>query len=360
MALIRVLILVAICGAIAQSGQAQEVGETNSFVVLQLLRHEKTSVTKLAWSPSGQYLVTAGKLMRDITVWDSKTGRIVHKLETGVALGDHVAFSKDGQLLITSVTENKAGAALSIWRTSDWQIIRQVSSLFADEPVKYSAARMFSLSDNGKRLAYIAAQGPGNPIGVLDTDTWGTRAVFKPDRDTANALAIAPDGRRLEVGTIAGKIMAFDIDDQRLVRVIDAYPAESFAVGVDSLAYSPDGQVIASGPTISFASKANPGGGYDRIAPPADPLRLWRVSDGSLFKSKQGAFGAIRGIDWSPNGRYVSFAAGDHSIRLWDLQMDTLVTAFKFDKSAVAVAFSPDGKRLAAAGPQVVAILQIP
>jgi len=56
----------------------------------------------------------------------------------------------------------------------------------------------------------------------------------------------------------------------------------------------------------------------------------------------------------------VAFAAANKRAYLWQTETGVLITAFTFDQAAFAIKFSPDGKRLAAAGAKVVVVLEAP
>lgn len=95
---------------------------------------------------------------------------------------------------------------------------------------------------------------------------------------------------------------------------------------VISVAYSPDGQWIATG-------------SYDRT------VKLWR-RDGTLVRTiPQGA--SIEELQFSPNSQQIATAGVDGAVRLWNLD-GTLKTQFPKHGAAVwRVAFSPDGSLLA-------------
>jgi WD40 repeat protein len=104
---------------------------------------------------------------------------------------------------------------------------------------------------------------------------------------------------------------------------------------VDRLIFSPDGAWLA---TIDRSGEA----------------RLWDAASGqTLFKLK--AFDGNRiqpsntiGIAFSPDGSSLA-TAGGNDIKIWDTKTGqaTLALPLEDDKLAYAVAFSPDGKRLA-------------
>lgn len=110
------------------------------------------------------------------------------------------------------------------------------------------------------------------------------------------------------------------------VRVLTAHRGEVFAV-----AYSPDGQMVASG-------------GADRV------IHLWEPTTGRLLRDFQGHLGAVRGLAFSPDGRLLLSGSADGSARFWDVSAARELRAVSVNFGAVrAVAFSPDG-RVAAIG----------
>ncbi len=119
------------------------------------------------------------------------------------------------------------------------------------------------------------------------------------------------------------------------VSIPDVYPA---TVPITALAISPDGaEVVASG--------------YHE-------LTTWKLSDGSPARRFPGMAERIHDIAYSPDGKWMATASGDPgqfgSVQLWiaepdgggKLARDLLETT----DSVFAVAFSPDGTKLAAAG----------
>jgi WD40 repeat protein len=119
------------------------------------------------------------------------------------------------------------------------------------------------------------------------------------------------------------------------VEIPEVYPA---TVPITALAFSPDGaEVLASG---------------------FHELTTWKMVDGSPARRVRGMAERIHDIAYSPDGKWMATASGDPgqfgSVQLWSVEPDGGVKLardlLETTDSAFAVAFSPDGTKLAAAG----------
>lgn len=101
---------------------------------------------------------------------------------------------------------------------------------------------------------------------------------------------------------------------------------------VHAVAFSPDGQTLASG-------------GYDKT------IRLWNVATGAARRVLVGHGRSINSVAYSPDGRWVVSADDDATVLLWDANSGKAIRRFRgADYAVYSVAFSPNGSRLAAGG----------
>jgi WD40 repeat protein len=134
-------------------------------------------------------------------------------------------------------------------------------------------------------------------------------------------VELGPDGRLLVWGGSDGAIRFWEIRDTPLVGHVGAN-----AAGVVALAYSPTGELLASGDL--------------------NEIRLWDTSTREELGQPVGSFNGA--LDFSPDGRILAFTS-DKSVSLWDVQEGR---PFADDLSFVSqgfddLEFSPDGQLLA-------------
>lgn len=357
MSAFKVAVLTIVTAAIGNTAYFQSKPDTGLARTAHILRHGY-GVTNVAWSPNGDLLATTGILSNEITVWDARNGTILRQMKANTVFTDQAAFSHDGKFLVTSLAEKHPTATLSLWDTATWQIASNIDGIPRDPRTRHTPARHFSSTVGNTIMVYLPVIGPGEPAAVIDTQTWLLKKAIPLEGHSTSALSLSPDGKTLAVGTILGKIAIVDIESNKVLQWINAYP--NTAVGIASLAFSPDGQLLASGSTSSMASRKQPDGTLQMIPPPPDPVRVWQVSDGQLIRSSSGKYGSIQSIDWSPDGQRLAFTSDDKGAYLWRLNVETPDLIFLFDSSAFAAKFSPtDGNLLAVSGFNVVALIAV-
>lgn len=98
---------------------------------------------------------------------------------------------------------------------------------------------------------------------------------------------------------------------------------------IRSIAFSPDGKLLATGDTDSY-------------------IRLWNVATGEQTAAWQGHEEWVRSVVFSPDGQSLASGSEDKTIRLWNVETGQCLLVLEGHRSWVrSVAFSPNGKLLA-------------
>ncbi|MBK9709786.1 MAG: PD40 domain-containing protein [Kouleothrix sp.] len=139
-------------------------------------------------------------------------------------------------------------------------------------------------------------------------------------------VAYSPDGLALAVGidsTISLRA-ADSLEDFTPPRRLEGHTGSVF-----TLAWSPDGKLLASG----------------AIDDPA--IRLWNAGDGTLVRRLAGHRDWIRAVAFSPDGKLLASGSFDKTVRVWDVASGSPVWTFTGHTDFIStVIFSRDGQTL--------------
>lgn len=270
----------------------------------------------LAYSPDGRTLAAATG--RDqVTLWDTATGEPRGRL---VGRPDDwllgVGWLDGGARLVTA----DATGALRYWSG--------LTGLPTGEESRAGAAECFTVSPDGSWL------GRGNRSGVnlLSADGSSPRDL-EGGLPGVGTLAFSPDGALVAGGTRQGATAVWDTQTGQLRGRIDRPGAL-----VTALAFSPHGQALA------VALHPTPGNGD----PEASRVLLWDVPRGEARATLAGHPGGSRCVAFAPDGRVIATGGEDGLVRLWDTASCQERVALEWHLDAVAsVAFAPDGLTLA-------------
>jgi eukaryotic-like serine/threonine-protein kinase len=143
------------------------------------------------------------------------------------------------------------------------------------------------------------------------------------------SVAFSPDGNLIASGGSDQTVRLWNVSDGHLVRMLEL---RGFMNSANAVAFSPDGERIAVG--------GNDG-----------QVWIWRVADGSCASVLRGHTDAVTSVTWSPNGRMIASSGNDTTVRIWCADDGKLHRSFHAHTQVVhALAWSPDGTLIASAG----------
>jgi WD40 repeat protein len=273
-------------------------------------------VDAVALSPDRKRLLAgSGNTVR---LWDTISGRLIRTFKDHSEPVSSVAFSPDGKRLLSG--SHAPDATLKLWDATSGDLIRTIQGEVA--PV-ISAA----LSSDGTRLLTGSAD---NTVRLWDAASGELIRAIAGHSRPVTSVAVSPDGKRLLSGSRDKTLKLWDAFSGRLIFEGQHTTEEHGSVG--AVAFSRDGTRLYSG-------------GYGK-------LTLWHATSGQrirTFKDKDTDFGVLA---ISPDGRHLtSYSSGD-SLKLLDADNGRVIRTLALGDlaSPSSVAFSPDGKRLLAAG----------
>jgi hypothetical protein len=337
---------------------------------------------RLSWSADGERLATYGGAGIHTS---SPDGAYQKELPFRMSSSHVLAYLSGHRLLITGPVVEVNGdesmrksqqmafsMAFSVIDAEAGKALQNIPGCHPGRPPGYNAASDLAVSPDERFVAVICGSLETqvdiySPVDWTKVTTLDLRAGDKRDPLGPQGLAFSPNGKTLAVIHYNGQIRFFEVGSWTLSGSLLTYPElppRSIVRG-DVFAFSPDGAMIAVGADRGGSRWTYPNGmfgsGVLKHEFPADPLRVYRISDGSLVASLGSFPGAFHrfGLVWSPNGKYLAFQAID-DIRFWSpFQSDLSVVVARKGAGYGSLVFSRDGSQLATNFPDGVRIFDV-
>jgi WD40 repeat protein len=237
------------------------------------------------------------------------------------------AFSPDGRALATVCYPQvpRPHAELRVWDLASGRERRSVRCEFPD-PV-------LTVADGGERLVARKVDGGSRPLAELVH--WPERLLLDSRGGGVGCIpALSVDGRTLATARFRvdldtdTRVRLWDVATGRLIKTLDDGELKAM------LAFSPQGHILASV--------------WGRLV-------AWDVISGDLLGWSKPAAPCVPPLAFAPDGSALAIQAGGGKLNLLDISDGHVRAAFNYVQTD-ALAFSPNGRRLAVADDEQVTI----
>ncbi|OPX87528.1 MAG: translocation protein TolB [Pelotomaculum sp. PtaB.Bin104] len=218
----------------------------------------------------------------------------------------------------------------------DWAVplAERMSSFYRILVPRDQAMDLYSNSSLYPVLARLALV--GNKVSIVELSmyavnkSWKIFSVYNSMLCTlegnglfVNSVTFSPDGQLLASGSNDDKVILWEVESGKPVHTL------LYGEHVCSVAFSPDGRLLAS---CGFDSK----------------VKIWEVESGKLVRTLKENGDIVMCVAFSPDGQLLAVANYYKTIKLWEVESGWHVRTLKGHGGSVTfVTFSPDGRLLA-------------
>jgi WD40 repeat protein len=267
-----------------------------------------------------------------------------------------LAFSPDGRYILAPSGE---GNAIGIWKVDSGTELLRLRAREAD-------SRSAALSPDGR---FVAIGTCHHLVHIWDLQAKKELRTLRGHTKEVNAVAFAPDGKALASASWDATVRLWDLATGQVLHQL----IHTEAGMLSGVVYSPDGLRLASKDNrnvwvwevatgkllwhVGCDQGSREGAiAYSRrgnllLACAVDgSVRAWNVQTGAERFRLLGHRGPVHTLAVSPDGKTVASGGEDGTIRLWAILSRKEIGCIDNHDDDVALAFSPDGKWLAARG----------
>jgi WD40 repeat protein len=274
-----------------------------------------SAATAIAVSKDSKWIAIATG--SNIQVIDSSSKEIAQTISGYDGSATSLSFVGNTSQLAGSVGTITSPGVIKVWDLANGA--KEVKE-FAGH---FGLISMITCAADGK---HIFSAGGDGIIYVWDYETAKVMKKLPAGKEAVQGVALRSDGKYLADASFSNVAHIWNLSQFNLVHTLD-HPNHVLTV-----AYSPDGSVLATGC-------------YDKLT------RLFTAETGIETAQLKGHAGPVTTIAYSPDGKQIATGSGDGRVILWDTTTNKKLTEYQDHKGYVtSLVYLPDGSGLVSSG----------
>lgn len=355
--------------------QEIEVRKTSNGEIISIYLIDG-SITRVTFSPTGEYLLLAGTEHGEVVIWDIVNDRRLISLrhESGEAI-TALAISYDGEYVLTgSLLDN----TITLW------------SLPEGEPIRTHTIDTFIPSDFAisPDQSVIAIGEDDGDILVWDGFLEKELGAWSGHESRVESLVFSPDGTQLATGGTDSKASIWNSttwSDTEPFKIEQLYQLDAHKSSIFHIAYNQNGSCLVTSSADSKAIVWNLNStttlfnigeivatlaghtdvilqaaflplGSQHLIRPSQPcgnqlvtvgydqtIRSWNIGATSELKTIVEHEGYVEAVQYSPSGAYLGTASDDNSAIIIETESFQVIRTIKHKGRVNDIQFSPNG-----------------